>query len=144
MKKIPYCGASRFICFNRYYPSVSIKQYEMGGTRNMRGKNRNAYRVLAGKPEGKRPTEKLRLRWDSNIKMRLENNMGGQGMVSSLPRRGNWRAVVNVLMNVFMLFILCTVSEQTHKTETNQMHSFHFLMHCDSEDWIHSLLSRCI
>jgi len=31
-----------------------------------------AYRVLVGKPEGKRPLESPRLRWEDNIKMRLQ------------------------------------------------------------------------
>jgi hypothetical protein len=33
------------------------------------GKSRGVYRVLAGKPEGKRPLGRPRHRWDSNIKM---------------------------------------------------------------------------
>ena len=32
---------------------------------------RNAYRVLVGKPEGKRPLGRPRLRWEDNIKMDL-------------------------------------------------------------------------
>ena len=33
--------------------------------------SRNAYRVLVGKPEGKRPSERPRRRWEGNIKMHL-------------------------------------------------------------------------
>jgi hypothetical protein len=33
------------------------------------GKKRGIYRVLVGKPEGKRPLERPRLRWEDNIKM---------------------------------------------------------------------------
>jgi hypothetical protein len=36
------------------------------------GKTRNAYRILVGKPEGKRPLGRLRRRWVENIKMDLE------------------------------------------------------------------------
>jgi hypothetical protein len=32
------------------------------------GEKRNAYRILVGKPEGKRPLERSRRRWDNNIK----------------------------------------------------------------------------
>jgi hypothetical protein len=40
-----------------------------------------AYRALVGKPEGRRPLEKPRRRWDDNIKMDLrEVGMGGGGM----------------------------------------------------------------
>jgi hypothetical protein len=35
------------------------------------GEKRNAYRILVGKPEGKRPLERLRRRWVNNIKMDL-------------------------------------------------------------------------
>ena len=34
-------------------------------------KSRNAYRVLVGKPEGKSPLRRRRLRWEDNIKMDL-------------------------------------------------------------------------
>ena len=33
---------------------------------------RNAYRVLVGKPESKRPSERLRYRWEDNIKINLK------------------------------------------------------------------------
>jgi hypothetical protein len=35
------------------------------------GEKRNAYRILVGKPEGKRPLERLRRRWEDNIRMDL-------------------------------------------------------------------------
>jgi hypothetical protein len=35
------------------------------------GEKRNAYRILVGKPEGKRPLGRPRLRWEDNIKMDL-------------------------------------------------------------------------
>jgi hypothetical protein len=40
----------------------------MGGTREMR----NAYKILVGKPEGKRPLRRPRRRWKDNIKMDLK------------------------------------------------------------------------
>jgi hypothetical protein len=36
------------------------------------GERRGVYRVVAGKPEGKRPLEILRFRWEDNIKMDLQ------------------------------------------------------------------------
>jgi hypothetical protein len=42
------------------------------------GEGRNVYRVLVGKPEGKRPLERLRRRWEDGIKMDLwEIGWGG-------------------------------------------------------------------
>jgi hypothetical protein len=37
------------------------------------GKKRNAYRILVGKPEGKRPLGRKRRRWADNIKMDLRD-----------------------------------------------------------------------
>jgi hypothetical protein len=42
---------------------------EMGRTCSMNGAKRNAYRVLVGKPEGKRPLGRPRCRWVDSIKM---------------------------------------------------------------------------
>jgi hypothetical protein len=44
------------------------------------GKPRNAYRILVGKPEGKRPLGRSRCRWVDNIKMDLRE-IGWDGMV---------------------------------------------------------------
>ena len=43
------------------------------------GERRGAYRVLVGKPEGKRPLGRPRLRWENNIKMDLQG-VGWKGM----------------------------------------------------------------
>jgi hypothetical protein len=45
------------------------------------GEKRNAYRILVGKPEGKRPLERPRRRWVENIKMDLRD-VGWDGMDS--------------------------------------------------------------
>ena len=43
------------------------------------GKGRGVYRVLVGKPEGKRPLGRPRCRWEDNIKMDLREVGGGGG-----------------------------------------------------------------
>jgi len=43
------------------------------------GERRGVYRVLVGKPEGKRPLGRPRLRWEDNIKMDLQE-VGCRGM----------------------------------------------------------------
>jgi hypothetical protein len=43
----------------------------MGGASSMNGEKRNAYRLLVGKPEGKRPIGRPRHRWVDYIKMGL-------------------------------------------------------------------------
>jgi hypothetical protein len=45
------------------------------------GEKRNAYRILVGKPEGKRPLGRPRLRWEDNIKIDLiEIGLGWYGL----------------------------------------------------------------
>jgi hypothetical protein len=44
----------------------------MGGLCSTNGEKRTAYRLLVGKPEGKRPLGRPRLRWVDNIRWILE------------------------------------------------------------------------
>jgi len=48
-----------------------IEKNEMCGACGMNGKGRDVYRVLVGKPEGKRPLQRPRHRWEDNIKMEV-------------------------------------------------------------------------
>jgi hypothetical protein len=65
------------------------------------GEKRNAYRVLVGKPEGKRPLGRPRRRWVDNIKMNLRE-IGGNGMdwIDVAQDRDRWRALVNTVMKL--------------------------------------------
>jgi hypothetical protein len=67
------------------------------------GERRGAYRVLVGKPEGRRPLGRPRRRWVDNIKMDLRE-VGCKGMdwVNLAEDRGRWRAVVNTVMNLLV------------------------------------------
>jgi hypothetical protein len=65
------------------------------------GKKRNAYRLLVGKPEGKRPLGRPRRRWVDNIKMNLlEIGWGGVDWIGLAQDRDKWRALVNAVMNL--------------------------------------------
>jgi hypothetical protein len=44
------------------------------------GERRGVYRVLVGNPNGKRPLERLRSRWEDNIKMDLQEVEWGHGL----------------------------------------------------------------
>jgi hypothetical protein len=59
---------------------------------------RNAYRILVGKPEGKRPLGRPRHRWEDNIKMDLREV--GRGVVDWTADDWNkLRALLNTIMN---------------------------------------------
>jgi hypothetical protein len=64
------------------------------------GETRNAYRILVGKPEGKRPLGRPRRRWVDNIKMDLgEIGWDGREWIELAQDRDQWRAFVNTVMN---------------------------------------------
>jgi len=52
-----------------------------------------------GKPEGKRPLEIPRRKWEDNIKMDLQEVGGGGDWMELALDRDRWRALVNTLMN---------------------------------------------
>jgi len=56
----------------QYCPADKFEKNEMGRHVARMGERRGAYRVLVGKPEGKRELGRPRLRWEDNIKMDLQ------------------------------------------------------------------------
>ena len=58
------------------------------------------YRVLVGKPEGKRPVGRLGRKWEDNIKMDLQEvGCGGMDWVELAQDKERWRVLVNAVMN---------------------------------------------
>jgi hypothetical protein len=71
-----------------------------GHVTRMREK-RNAYRLLVGKPEGKRPLGRPRRRWVANIKRDLEEvGWGDVDWIGLAQDRNRWRALVNSVLNL--------------------------------------------
>jgi hypothetical protein len=65
------------------------------------GEKRNAYRLLVGKPEGKRPLGRPRRMWVENIRMDLgEVGWGDVDWIGHAKNRNRWRAVVNSVLNL--------------------------------------------
>jgi hypothetical protein len=65
------------------------------------GETRNAYRLLVGKPEGKRPVGRPRRRWVDNIKMDLrEIGWDGMDWIDLAQGRDQWRALVSKVINL--------------------------------------------
>jgi hypothetical protein len=62
---------------------------------------RGAYRILVGRPEGRRPPGRPRHRWENNIEMDLQK-VGWVGMnwIELAQDRDRWRALVNAVMNL--------------------------------------------
>jgi hypothetical protein len=62
------------------------------------GHKRNAYRILVGKPKGKRPLVRPRRRWVGNIKTDLREN--GMVWIDVAQDRDQWRAFVNTVLKL--------------------------------------------
>ena len=63
--------------------------------------SRSAFKILKGKPTGKRPLGGPRRRWEDNIRMDLEEiSINAGNWVDSAPDRSYWRALVNAALNL--------------------------------------------
>jgi hypothetical protein len=68
------------------------------------GEERNVYRVLMGKPEGKRQIGRPRRRWEDGIRMDLrEIGWGSVDWIQLAQDRDRWWASVNTAMNLWVL-----------------------------------------
>jgi hypothetical protein len=73
----------------------------MGGACSTYGETRGVYSVWVGKPEGKRPLGKPRLRWEDNIKMCLQEvGCGVVDWIELAQDRDRWWALVITVMNL--------------------------------------------
>jgi hypothetical protein len=68
------------------------------------GEKRNVYRLLVGRPEGKRILGRHRYRWIDNTKIDLlEIGWCGMDWIGLAQDRYRWRALVNTVMNLRVL-----------------------------------------
>ncbi|KAJ4445782.1 hypothetical protein ANN_12467 [Periplaneta americana] len=95
---------------NAFYYSVekllssSLLRLRWAGYVARIGESRNAYRVLVGRLEGKRPLVRPRLRWEDNIKMDLrEVGYDDRDWINLAQDRDQWRAYVRAAMNLGFL-----------------------------------------
>jgi hypothetical protein len=78
-----------------------VEEDEMGGPCSSNGEKRNAYRLLVGKPEGKRPLGRPSYVWVDNIRMDLgEVGWGDVDWIDLAKDRNRWRALVNSVLNL--------------------------------------------
>jgi hypothetical protein len=92
----------------------------------MNREKRDAYGILVGKPEGKRPLGRPRRRWEDNIKMDLrEIRWDGVDWIGLAQDRVQWRAIVNtvmnfrVLQNIGKLLSSCTSDRFSRRADLN-------------------------
>jgi hypothetical protein len=75
----------------------------MGGHVACIGEKRNAYRLLLGKPEGKRPLGSPRHRWVDNIMIDLvEVGWRDVDWIGTAQDRNRWTALVNSVLNLWV------------------------------------------
>jgi hypothetical protein len=81
---------------------VIIKSRRMRWAKHVaRMGERNAYRILVGKPKGKRALGITRRRWEDDIRVDLrEIGWGGMDWIDLGQERDQWRALVNTVMNL--------------------------------------------
>jgi hypothetical protein len=73
----------------------------VGGTCGTHGEGRGVYRVLVGRPEGKRPLGRPKRRWEDNIKLGLrEIGIDRTNWIQLAQDRVQWRAFVSTVMNI--------------------------------------------
>jgi hypothetical protein len=75
----------------------------MGGPCSTNGDKRKAYRLLVGKPEGKRSLRRSKRRWVDNIRWDLgEVRCGDVDWIGLAKDWNRWRAVVNSVLNLLV------------------------------------------
>jgi hypothetical protein len=78
-----------------------VKEDEMGRPCSTNGEKRNAYRLLVGKPEGKRQLGRPGRGWVDNIRMYLgEVGWSDVDWIGLAKDRNRWRALVNMVLNL--------------------------------------------
>jgi hypothetical protein len=84
---------------------VKSRRMRWAGHMARKGEERKVYKVLVGKPEGKRPLGRPRRRWEDGIGMDLrEIGFGGcVDWIGLSQDRDRWRAVVSAVMNLRVL-----------------------------------------
>jgi hypothetical protein len=80
---------------------IKLRRMRWAGHVAQMGEKRNAYRLLVGKPGGKRPLGRPRRRWVINIRMDLrEVGWGDVDWIDLAKDRKRWRALVNSVLNL--------------------------------------------
>ena len=80
---------------------IKLRRMRWTGHVAFMGEEREVYRVLVGKPEGRRPLGRPRPRWVDNIRMDLqEMGCGYMDWIGLAQDRDRWRTLVSAVMNL--------------------------------------------
>jgi len=80
---------------------IKTRRMRWVGNVALMGDRKGVYRVLVGKPEGKRPLGRPRRRWEDKIKMDLQEvGCGAMDWIELAQDRDRWRALVIAVMNL--------------------------------------------
>jgi hypothetical protein len=80
---------------------IKSRRMRWAGNVALMGEKRNAFRLLVGKPEGKRPLGRPRRRWVDNIRINLgEVGWSDVDWIGLAKDRNRWRALVNSVLNL--------------------------------------------
>jgi hypothetical protein len=101
MEEVAQWGASYFFT----HPQILLcRRIRWAGHVACMGEERKEYKVLVGKPEGKRPFGRPRRRREDGIRMDLtETGWWSVQWIQLAQDRGRWRAVENMVMNLWVL-----------------------------------------
>jgi hypothetical protein len=80
---------------------IKSRKIRWAGHVARRRKKRNAYRILVGKPVGKRPLGRPRRMWVDNMKTDIrEIEWDGVDWIDMAQDRDQWRAIVNTILDL--------------------------------------------
>jgi len=104
---VPFLSSRYVTELNDLYSSTNIvrvikwRRMRWAGHVARMGVEREVYRVLVGKPEGKRPLERPRRRWMDNIRMDLQEvGCGYVDWIGLAQDTDRWRTLVSAVMNL--------------------------------------------
>jgi hypothetical protein len=78
---------------------IKSRRMKWAGCVARMGEKRGAYRILVGRPEGRRPLGRPRHRWEDNIKVDIQDVGWDMDWIELAQDRDRWRAVVNAVMS---------------------------------------------
>jgi hypothetical protein len=91
------------VLLTQYRAGDEIEKIEMGGACSTYGEGRDVYRVLVGKPEGKRPLGRPRRRWEDTVRMDLQEvGCGCEDWIGLAQDRDTWLELGSAVGNLWV------------------------------------------